>query len=741
VIIGAGTQGQVYVSYLKEAGINITGFIDDNPELEGETILGIPILGKYKDLFLDEFKNKIQDVYCPIGINSVRTEYLSTLKKEGYGIPGFLHHTVSIAPDVTIGEAVYMLAGNIVMPHTTIGSYIMINMDTTIAHHVSIEDGVFISSGVNIGALMNVRKNAYIGMGVTAMTGVKEIGKETLIGAGTVIIKNVPDYSTVVGNPGRVIKTKHINLKLNNKPKPSEITFIGSGISSSFTILHFLDLIEGHKTKRKININIIDKYREFHSGIPYGSRSGFSVHLITSLKNFLPEPELEKFIKWLNKNKNWLLDELKKDGGTLSKEWIIKHTDKIQNNEWKDLFIPRRFFGWYINEKVESRLEEFKTKEIVNVNYINAEVVDIEKKEKKHELFLDNKETVFSDKVILSVGSLPVNHLWKNETIIEEDNLLFVNDPYSSELTGVLSKINNFLEKKSDKKVNALIVGANASALELLYKLNDIEKIKSRIHKFLMLSTQGMLPDAVIDEERKKEYTPFNLQALTKENNLTAKIIAEATFKDLDYADQIHLGAASTVDIISRAFGVLLEKLTPEELKKFACHYGNEIGKRQRCAGFHYSKTVEELKKENRFDHIAGRFNDIRKTKTGEYSLEYLDTQSGENKAYEDTVSIVINCAGSTNLDNQNIPELLKNVIEKEYCIPNESKIGFEVNEALEASDNLHVVGPLLAGNVFEGKAVWHVEHCGRIIWLSKVLSEKINDYFLKNAALKEKPI
>ncbi len=208
VIIGAGTQGQVYFSYLKEAGVNIIGFIDDNPDLEEQKVLGIPVLGKYKDLFLEEFKNKIQDVYCPIGVNAVRQEYLSTLKKEGYGIPGFLHHTVSIAPDVNIGEAVYMLAGNIVMPHTTIGSYIMINMDSTIAHHVTLEDGVFLSSGVNIGALIHVKENAYIGMGVTAMTGVKEIGKDTLIGAGTVIIKDVPDYTTVVGNPGRVIKTK-----------------------------------------------------------------------------------------------------------------------------------------------------------------------------------------------------------------------------------------------------------------------------------------------------------------------------------------------------------------------------------------------------------------------------------------------------------------------------------------------------------------------------------------------------
>ena len=77
--------------------------------------------------------------------------------------------------------------------------------------------------------------------------------------------------------------------------------------------------------------------------------------------------------------------------------------------------------------------------------------------------------------------------------------------------------------------------------------------------------------------------------------------------------------------------------------------------------------------------------------------------------------------------------------MEKEYCKPNDSKIGFEVNQQLEASENLHIIGPLLAGNVFEGKAVWHVEHCGRIIWLSQMLSEKMNDYFFKNTELEEK--
>lgn len=733
-IYGAGGHSQVIREVLENNGYEVTETFDDKPSGRHYASKNVTSGARGN---LKEFPHEGHPVIVAVGINAERAEIANFLESD---FEKAIHESAIIAPTAKIGKGTVVFAGAIIQPNTTIGEHVIINTAASIDHDNIIGDFAHISPKAALCGHVEVGEGSHVGVGAVVIPKVK-IGKWCTIGAGTVVLKDVPDYSTVVGNPGKIIKTKEPEVQLNNKPQQQDISFVGSGISSSFTILHFLDLLEEDKNKKKIYINIIDKYQEFHSGIPYGSRSGFSVHLITSLKNFLPEPELGKFIKWLNNNKNWLLDELKKDGGALSLEWITTHSDKIENNDWEDLFIPRRFFGWYINEKVKNRLEELKVRGLIDVNYINGEVIDIEKTKNEYVLSLENKETILSEKVILSVGSMPVNHLWRNESLIEEDNLLFINDPYNPELGEVLRKVKDFAGSKPSKKVNVLIVGANASGLEMLYKLNDIREIESHINKFTVLSTQGLLPDAVIDEERRKKYTPFNLQALTNEKEITAKIIADATFKDLDYADQIDLGAASTVDIISKAFGSLLNKLSPEELKKFACHYGNEIGRRQRCAGFHYSKTVDELKNEDRFKHIAGRFGSIEKNADGEYLLEYLDTESGNNKVYDEPVHIIINCVGSTNLTKTNIPELLKNLMHKGYCKPNDSKIGFEVNESLEASKNLHIVGPLLAGNVFEGKAVWHVEHCGRIIWLSQVLSNKIKEYFFEKNKLKKRPI
>ena len=81
----------------------------------------------------------------------------------------------------------------------------MISMGVNIAHHTIISRGSFISQGSNIGASITIEENVFCGIGSIIMTDVNRIGCNSIIGAGSVVIKDVPDYATVVGNPGRII--------------------------------------------------------------------------------------------------------------------------------------------------------------------------------------------------------------------------------------------------------------------------------------------------------------------------------------------------------------------------------------------------------------------------------------------------------------------------------------------------------------------------------------------------------
>ena len=50
-----------------------------------------------------------------------------------------------------------------------------------------------------------IRKGAWIGAGVTILPGVC-IGKHAIVGAASVVTKDVPDYAVAVGNPAKVVK-------------------------------------------------------------------------------------------------------------------------------------------------------------------------------------------------------------------------------------------------------------------------------------------------------------------------------------------------------------------------------------------------------------------------------------------------------------------------------------------------------------------------------------------------------
>jgi len=508
-----------------------------------------------------------------------------------------------------------------------------------------------------------------------------------------------------------------------SKPSVQDIIFIGSGISTSFSLIKLMKLVEKKGVPEKLFISIIEKNSEFHTGIPYGSRSGFSALLITSLRNFLPQPQLADFLIWLNENKIWLLKEFEKEGGERSKVWLETHAKELKNNEWEDLFIPRRFFGCYIEQKVKREIERLENKNLIKVSYISSEVLDTEEHSDYWEISLKNNGKLYAKKVVLAIGSLPTKSLWKKSALIEKDNLLFINKPYQKSLPQTLKTIKEFTQKRTAKNTNLIIIGANASGLELLYKIHDYNLA---IDSFTILSTKGILPDAEIDKEKLLTYRPKFLWQLKEESTLNAEQIAEATFKDLNEAEKIQLGAASTVGIISSAFGSLLSRLNSVELKKFACFYGNEIGRRQRCAGVQYSNTIEVLKTQNKFNHIAGKFSTIHKTSSGEYTVEYLDTATQKNIIVDKPANIVINCIGGMNFTDQELPNFLKNLIHKKIITINSSKIGIDVNDNLESAQNFYINGPLLAGNVIEDEAVWHVEHCGRIIKFSELLATKL---------------
>lgn len=150
----------------------------------------------------------MEAVYCPIGNNKIRVNILERAESLGYQIPNYIHPSVIISSDVSIGKGVYILLGTHIMPYVTIEDYVMISMGVNIAHHSILRKGTFLSTGVNFGASILAKEYSYIGISSTIMTGLKELGANCLIGAGAVVIKDVPDNAVMAGVPAKLLRIK-----------------------------------------------------------------------------------------------------------------------------------------------------------------------------------------------------------------------------------------------------------------------------------------------------------------------------------------------------------------------------------------------------------------------------------------------------------------------------------------------------------------------------------------------------
>ena len=209
IIYGAGTYGQVYAEYLKDTQqYNVLGFLDDDESKHGQEFYGVSVLGNKEKLYSLDKKNKIS-IFAPIGNNEIRNKILTFSRDLSYKTPCFIHPTTQIHSTVKIGQSVYVLPSTSIMPYAIIEDNVMISMGANVAHHTKLGEGCFISQGVNVGASIEIGEGAFLGIASTIMTGIKSVGRYAVVGAGAVVIRDVPAKAVIVGNPGKIIKYKN----------------------------------------------------------------------------------------------------------------------------------------------------------------------------------------------------------------------------------------------------------------------------------------------------------------------------------------------------------------------------------------------------------------------------------------------------------------------------------------------------------------------------------------------------
>ncbi len=81
----------------------------------------------------------------------------------------------------------------------------IINLDCTIGHDAIIRDCSTLYPSVNLSRITDIGKCVELGTGSRIIQGI-EIGNNTIVGAGSTVIRNLPSNCTAVGSPAVPIK-------------------------------------------------------------------------------------------------------------------------------------------------------------------------------------------------------------------------------------------------------------------------------------------------------------------------------------------------------------------------------------------------------------------------------------------------------------------------------------------------------------------------------------------------------
>ena len=210
VIIGAGGLAREVAWLIEEINAvreewELLGYVDEDPVKHGIKLNNYKVLGGLQEL--NAFSNEVHLV-CAIGDPTARKRVVEKVSSLGLPFANLVHPDVKMSSLVTMGQGNIICSSNIFTVNITIGNHNIINLACTVGHDVTMNNYCTVFPGVNISGNVVLHDSVSIGTNTSIIQGIS-IGEGTIIGAGSVVIRDLPPHCTAVGVPAKPIKFHH----------------------------------------------------------------------------------------------------------------------------------------------------------------------------------------------------------------------------------------------------------------------------------------------------------------------------------------------------------------------------------------------------------------------------------------------------------------------------------------------------------------------------------------------------
>lgn len=214
VIFGAGEIAEVAHFYFRHDSRRVVaGFTVDGAYLKENVFCGLPVV-PFEEA-QQRFAAATHDLFVAMSyakVNAVRAQKCAAARAAGYRLASYLSSKACVWEGFEVAENCFILEDNTIQPFVRIAENVTLWSGNHIGHHATLAANCFISSHVVLSGGVQVGDSAFLGVNSTVRDHVR-IGARSIIGAGSLVLADVPDDGVVAARGSELSKVPSHRLR------------------------------------------------------------------------------------------------------------------------------------------------------------------------------------------------------------------------------------------------------------------------------------------------------------------------------------------------------------------------------------------------------------------------------------------------------------------------------------------------------------------------------------------------
>jgi sugar O-acyltransferase (sialic acid O-acetyltransferase NeuD family) len=208
-VLGASGHAKVVIDILeRQSQWRIAGLVDTY-KATGTMLMGYRVLGSEDRLPELMAQYGVGGGIVAIGDNRMRRQVALRVAAiaSQFRFINAVHPSARIAREVEMGEGIAIMAGVTVNAGTRIGNFCYVNTNASVDHDNVLEPFSCLQPNSATGGNVRLGSLSVLAMGAIAVPGIS-IGEDTLVGAGSTVLDDMPDGVIAYGTPCRIIRSR-----------------------------------------------------------------------------------------------------------------------------------------------------------------------------------------------------------------------------------------------------------------------------------------------------------------------------------------------------------------------------------------------------------------------------------------------------------------------------------------------------------------------------------------------------